>query len=610
MPIFHYLHQLQNCAKRHSAASTKLLHAHLIKLGLTNCIPLSNSLLNVYTKCNLLQEALELFDEMPQRDHVSWATILTAQNQANISNKTLSMFPSMFSLDRLLPDDFVFASLVKACGSLGAIKEGKQVHGNFLVSPYFDDDVIKSSLVDMYAKCGLPDDGRAVFDSIKFKNMASWTAMMHGYARKGRKKEALELFLRVPLKNLYAWTAVISGFVQSGNGIDAFGLFIEMRREGVSIIDPLVLSSIVGASANLAMLELGKQVHGLVIGLGYESCTFISNALVDMYAKCSDILAARDVFSRMSRRDVVSWTSIIVGAAQHGRAEEALSLYDKMVSNGVKPNEVTFVGLIYACSHVGLVNRGRELFKSMIEDCGINPSLQHYTCLLDLLGRSGYLDEAENIINSMPFKPDEPTWAALLSACKHYGNAKMAIKFADHLLSLKPEEPSTYILLSNIYASSSLWEHASKARHLLEALEVRKEPGYSYIDFGKESQVFYAGETSHPMKDEIFGLLKGLDVEMRRRGYVPDTSCVLLNMEHQEKERQLFWHSERLAVAYGLLKSVPGMVIRIVKNLRVCGDCHTVLKFISDIVKREIVVRDAKRYHHFKDGKCSCNDFW
>ena len=288
-----------------------------------------------------------------------------------------------------------------------------------------------------------------------------------------------------------------------------------------------------------------------------------------MYAKCSDILAARDVFSRMSRRDVVSWTSIIVGAAQHGGAEEALSLYDKMVSNGVKPNEVTFVGLIYACSHVGLVNRGRELFKSMIEDYGIRPSLQHYTCLLDLLGRSGYLGEAENIINSMPFKPDEPTWAALLSACKHYVNAKMAIRFADHLI-LKPEEPSTYILLSNIYASSSLWEHASKARHLLETLEVRKEPGYSYIYFGKESQVFYAGETSHLMKDEIFGLLKELDVEMRRRGYVPDTSCVLLNMEHQEKERQLFWHSERLAVAYGLLKSVPGIVIRIVKNLRVC----------------------------------------
>ncbi|KAE8677596.1 Pentatricopeptide repeat-containing protein [Hibiscus syriacus] len=239
----------------------------------------------------------------------------------------------MLSFDRLLPDDFGFSSLVKACGSLG----GKQVHGNFLVSPFFDDDVVKLSLVDMYAKCGLPDNGRLVLDSNKLKNMASWTAMIYGYARKGRKEEALELFSRVPVKDLFAWTALISGLVQSGDAVDAFGLFVEMRRKGISIIDPLVLSSIVGASANLAMLELGKQVHGFVIRLGHESCVFISNDLVDMYAKCSDILAARDVFSRMSRRDIVSSTSIMVGAAQHGQAEEALSLFDKMVLSGVKP---------------------------------------------------------------------------------------------------------------------------------------------------------------------------------------------------------------------------------------------------------------------------------
>ncbi|KAE8723824.1 Pentatricopeptide repeat-containing protein [Hibiscus syriacus] len=498
MPILHHLHQLKNCAKHRSIVSTKQLHGHLIKLGLIKFIHLTNTLLSVYEKCNLLEVALQQFDEMPQET-------------------------------MLLPDDFVFASLVKACGSLGTIKQGKQVHGNFLVSPFFDDDVVKSSLVDMYGKCGLP---------------------------KRRKEESSELFSRVPVKDLFAWTALISGLVQSGDAVDAFGLFVEMRRKGISIIDPLVLSSIVGASANLAMLELGKQ---------------------DVTQRCC------------------SWTSIIVGAAQHGQAEEAFYLYDKMVLNGIKPNEVTFVGLIYACSHVGLVNRGRQLFKSMVEDYGIHPSLQHYTCLLDLLGRSGYLEEAEAIINSMPFKPDEPTWEALLSACKLCGNAKMAIRFADHLLSLKPEEPSTYILLSNVYASSGLWEHASKARRMLETLEVRKEPGYSYVYFDKESQTFYAGESSHPMKDRIFGLLNELDVEMRRRGYVPDTSWILHNTEHQEKERQLVWHSERLAVAYGLLNSVPGTVIRIVKNLRVCGDCHAVLKLISDIARREIVVRDAKR---------------
>ncbi|KAJ4723084.1 Pentatricopeptide repeat-containing protein [Melia azedarach] len=437
----------------------------------------------------------------------------------------------MFAVDGLQPDHFVFACLVKACGRLGATRLGKQVHARFMLSPFVDDDVVKSSLVDMYAKYGLPDNARSVFDSIKLKDSVSWTAMLYAYARSGRKEDALEIFKGSPVKNLFLWTALISGLVQSGNGVQAFYLFIEMRREGVDIVDPLVLSSIVGACANLAMLELGKQIHGLVVALGYESCLFISNALVDMYAKCSDIVAAKYVFERMKRKDVVSWTSIIVGTAQHGRAEEALVLYDELILAGLKPSEVTFMELIYACSHAGLVKKGRQLFKSMTEDYGIRPSLQHYTCLLDLLSRSGHLDEAENLIRAMPFEPDEPTWAALLSACKNHGNTEMGIRVSNHLLSLKLEDPSTYILLSNAYASASMWQHVSKVRKLMALMEVKKQPGYSAIEFGKESQAFYAGETSHPLKDQIFGLLKDLDVEMRRRGYVPNTSYVLHDME-------------------------------------------------------------------------------
>ncbi|KAL5784286.1 hypothetical protein ACOSQ2_006678 [Xanthoceras sorbifolium] len=610
MPISHVLRQLQVCIKHQTPSTAEKLHSIIIKLGLNQCGPLPNTLVDVYGKCGLFHHARQLFEEMPHRDHISWASILTAFNKASLPNLTLSFFPAMFTVDQLQPDHFVFATLIKACAALGSTMLGKQVHARFVLSPFSDDDVVKSSLVYMYAKCGLPDNARAVFNSIKLKNTVSWTAMLSGYARSGRKNEAMEMFKSAPVRNLFVWTALISGLVQSGNGIDAFYMFISMRREGVDIVDPLVLSSIVGACANLAVLELGKQIHGFLIVLGYESCLFISNALVDMYAKCSDIIAAKDIFGRMKTKDVVSWTSIIVGAAQHGQAEEALMLYDDMVTAGVKPNEVTFIGLIYACSHVGLVCKGRKLFKTMTADYGIRPSLQHYTCLLDLLGRSGHLDEAENLIKEMPYKPDEPTWAALLSACKHHGNTQMAIRFADHLVSLKIEDPSTYILLSNAYAKAAMWEQVSEVRKLMVEMEVKKEPGYSCIDIGKESQLFYAGETSHPLKNEMLGLLKELDEEMRRRGYVPNTSYVLHDMEQQEKEKQLFGHSERLAVAYGLLKSVPGTVIRIVKNLRVCGDCHTVLKLVSSIVKREIIVRDANRYHHFKDGKCSCNDFW
>lgn len=474
-----------------------------------------------------------------------------------------------------------------AWGSLG----GKQIHARFMLSQFHNDDVVKSSLVYMYSKFGLLDSSRLVFDSIALKNSLSWTSMISGYARVGRKVEAVKLLKSMSLKNLISWTALVSGLVQSGNWIDGLYMFIEMRSEGIDILDPFVVSTIVGACANLASLGVGKQIHGFVIVLGYESSLFVSNALVDMYAKCSDVLAAKEIFFTMQKRDVVSWTSVIVGAAHHGLAKEALRLYDEMISASLKPNEVTFIGLIYACSHAGLVSKGRYIFNSMIKDYKICPSLHHYTCFLDLLSRSGHLREAENLIQTMPFEPDEAAWAALLTACKAHKNTQMAIRIADHILNLKPKDTSTYILLSNTYAGASMWENVSKVRKLMGTMEFRKEPGNSCIELGKESHVFYAGETSHLMKSEIFGLLLELDIEIKRRGYVPDTSCVLHDLEQSEKEKQLFWHSERMALAYGLLKSVPGTAIRIVKNLRVCGDCHNVFKYICNIVRRDCCSR-------------------
>lgn len=434
--------------------------------------------------------------------------------------------------------------------------------------------------------------------------------MVSGYARNGRNIEAMELFWRMPVRDLFSWTALISGFMQSGDGVNGLKLFAEMRSEGIQIGDPFIFSTVVGASSDLVALELGRQLHCLVVVLGYESSIVVGNALVDMYAKCSLISAAKQVFDCLPQKDVVSWTTMIIGAAQHGQAEESLALFNSMLHSGFKPNEVTFIGLIYACSHAGLVNEGRHLFDSMIKDYMIAPSLQHYTCLLDLLSRSGLLVEAENLIQRMPFEPDEACWASLLSACKRYKNTRMGIRVADHLLRFNLQDPSLYILISNMYADAGMWDHVSKVRKLMAVMEVRKEPGYSWIDLGKESHMFFAGEVLHPMKDEILGLLKELGVEMRKRGYVPDTSFVLHDLEQHVKEEQLFLHSERLAVALGLLKAVPGMMIRVVKNLRVCGDCHTVLKLVSSIVRREIVVRDANRFHHFNDGRCSCGDFW
>ncbi|RAL47425.1 hypothetical protein DM860_013390 [Cuscuta australis] len=485
------IHQLRHCARRQSPLQGKKLHAQIVKNGQDKCAPpiYSNGLIDMYGKCHLLKDARQVFDEMPQRDLASWASLFTAHNLAGLPLSTLSIFPNMSRLDGFQPDHFVFASLVKACADLSALRVGKQAHGQFIVSPFSHDDVVKSSLVDMYTKCGALGHARKVFDSIFHRNPISSAAMISGYARNGMKPEAMELFRSSQVKTISTWTALISGMVQSGEFFDAFSLFIEMRKEGVDISDPYVLSSIIGASSSLAALDLGKQIHCLVIIFGYKPNLFVSNSLVDMYSKCSDVLASKTVFDDMAIRDVVSWTSIIVGMAQHGKANDALSLYDEMVSEGFKPNEVTFTGLISACSHYGLVERGRGLFKSMTEDYSLNPSLQHYTCLLDLLSRSGLLDEAENLLETMPFEPDEAAWVALLSACKRHGAAEMGMRVANRVMSVGPTEASTCVLLSSVYAGAGMWGNVSKLRGLMASLEVKKEPAYSCVGLSGECDV-------------------------------------------------------------------------------------------------------------------------
>ncbi|KAL6609961.1 hypothetical protein ACP70R_034365 [Stipagrostis hirtigluma subsp. patula] len=585
-------------------------HARLLKEGLANCPPAPALLVSAYARSGLLPDARHVFDEAPRRDLHLYSALLAAVSHSASPGLALPILRRMLSADALRPDHFVLASLASVAARLRSLRLGRQLHAHFVTSPYSGDDVVKSSLIDMYCKCGVPNDARKVFDSICVKNSVVWTALVSGYVSNGCTDEALELFWSMPGRGLFAWTALISGFVKAGHSASAVELFVEMRQDGVRIDDAFMLSTVIGGAADLAALVLGRQLHAFAIRLGFLSSMIVGNAIVDMYSKCSDIHSAREVFEGIAVRDTISWTTIVVGEAQHGRAEEVLALYDRMVLAGVKPNEVTFVGLIYACSHAGLVQKGRQLFDSMKREYGIKPGLQHYTCYLDLLSRSGHLSEAEELISTMPFEPDEVTWGALLSACKKHNDAEMCLRVADNLLELKPKDSSTYILLSNVYAVNGKWDSVAKVRKLMSEMEIRKEPGYSCIEVGREFRLFHAGEVPPDFREEIISFLEELVSEMRRRGYVPDTSSVMHDLEEHEKEQHLFLHSERLAVAFGILKSPPGSVIRVVKNLRVCGDCHTVMKFISEIAQRKIIVRDASRFHHFEGGKCSCSEFW
>ncbi|PKA61746.1 Pentatricopeptide repeat-containing protein [Apostasia shenzhenica] len=529
---------LRSAGGCHCAPVVHHLHAHILKVGLHHSPSFSSSLLSAYAKSDFLPDAHQLFDETPHPDIFLYSSLLAAHARSDSTYSFLPIFRRMISVDHFIPDDFVLATVVNACARVPTLRLGRQAHAHFLLSSFSTDDVVKSSLVDMYSKCGAADDARKVFDSIESKNSVCWTAMISGYASNGRGAEALALFRRMPVAGLVAWTALISGLVRSGNGLLALSLFVEMRKKGTTIDDAFVLSSVVGASADIAMLALGKQLHSLCISLGYESNPMLGNAFVDMYAKCSDIASSRKAFDKMLKtRCVISWTTMIVGEAQHGRAEQALDLFDQMVNSGLKPNEVTFTGLIHACSHIGLVQKGRQLFDSMLQDYGIEPSLQHYTCLLDLLSRSGRLSEAESLIRTMPHEPDEAAWAALLSACNKHGDIQIGLHVADSLLRLNPQFPSTYILLSNTYALAGKWTIVGTIRRLMDDMEIKKEPGYSWIELGKESCLFRAGEVPDHMRENILGMLKELMREMKKRGYVPDTSSVLHDLEDDEKEQ-------------------------------------------------------------------------
>jgi pentatricopeptide repeat protein len=336
----------------------------------------------------------------------------------------------------------------------------------------------------------------------------------------------------------------------------------------------------------------------------------VGSALVHMYAKCGSMDDARLVFDRMEERDSITWTAMIGGLAYHGCGSEALDVFRRMIGACVKPDEYLFVALLSACSHAGLVDEGRQLFLAISHDYGISPSVVHWSCMVDILGRAGHLGEARLLIDSMPVEPGLTAWGALVGACRTYGNVELGELAAKELVKLEPENASTYVLLSNIYAAAAKWEEVSLVRSMMQERGVRKEPGRSWIEVDNKVHAFVVGDTSHPETKEIYAELSRLTEKIKAEGYLPDTRLVLRDVDEKDKELSLCSHSEKLAIAYGLIRTPSSKPVRVYKNLRVCSDCHTATKLMSKVTKKEIVVRDANRFHHFKDGFCSCKDYW
>ncbi|XP_027103586.1 pentatricopeptide repeat-containing protein At3g49170, chloroplastic-like [Coffea arabica] len=573
---------LSACAELEWLSFGQQLHSSALKSGLSSDVCVGCSLVDMYAKSTAdgsMSDSRKVFDRMPVHNVMSWTAIITGYVQGGGDDwEAISLYRMMMEEGSVKPNHFTFSALLKACGNLTSLGMGKIVYGHAvkLGLAYFD--CVGNALISLYARCDKLEDARRAFEVLFQKNLVSFNTIVDAYAKNFKSDEAFELF---------------SGIEDSGVVVDAF-----------------TYASLLSGAAIVGAVGKGEQIHARLLKAGFESNEYICNSLISMYSRCGNIEAASQVFRDMSDQSIISWTAMITGFAKHGFAERALELFTAMLSAGIKPNEVTYVAVLSACSHAGMTDEGWKYFHSMSEEHGISPRMEHYACMVDLLGRSGFLDRAVELIKSMPFVADALVWRTLLGACQVHGNVELGKHAAEIIHEQDPDDPAARVLLSNLYASSGQWEKVANIRKGMRARNLVKEAGCSWIEAENKVHKFYVGDTEHPQAKEIYKELDRLAVKIKEMGYVPNTNFVLHEAEEEQKEQYLFQHSEKLAVAFGLISTFHPKPIRIFKNLRVCGDCHSALKYISLATGREILVRDSNRFHHINNGICSCNDYW
>ncbi|XP_023523571.1 pentatricopeptide repeat-containing protein At5g66520-like [Cucurbita pepo subsp. pepo] len=601
-PITHLLHNFS------SPFELKQVHAHLLK---TNSPLSSLPLSRVASVCALnssFSYAKLIFELVDASQVALWNTCLRSLAEGDSPVDAISLFYRLREFD-VCPDNYTCSFVLKACSRLLDVRNGRIVHGYVEKLGLQSNMFLLNMIVHLYALCGEMGVARMVFDKMPQRDVITWNIMIAQLVKRGDIEGAYKLFVEMPERNVRSWTSMIGGYAQCGKPKEAVDLFLEMEEAGLLPNEVTVVAVLV-ACADMGNLDLGKRIHDFSNRIGYHKNIRVCNTLIDMYAKCGCLDDAYRIFNDMEERTVVSWSAMIVGLAAHGQAEEALAFFNKMINTGMKPNAVTFIGILHACSHMGIVGKGRKYFASMTKDYGIIPRIEHYGCMVDLFSRAGLLQEAHEFIMNMPIAPNGVVWGALLGGCKVHKNIKLAEEATRHLSELDPLNDGYYVVLSNIYAEAGRWEDVARVRKLMRDRGVKKTPGWSSIMVEGMVHNFVAGDETHPQTEEIYKTWEKLLERMKLEGYVPNTSVVLLDMEDDQKEKYLFRHSEKLAVVFGLIKTGPGTVIRIMKNLRVCEDCHAALKIISVVSTREIVVRDRNRFHCFKNGSCSCGDYW
>ncbi|XP_068662226.1 pentatricopeptide repeat-containing protein At1g20230-like [Aristolochia californica] len=600
------------CTNLSLAQHGKEIHGYCIKNHLDTDVLVGNSLVDFYAKCRDVgiarrkfnkirkkdlvswnamlagyalrgcrEEAVELFNEMQKQgiepDVVTWNGLITGYTQFGDGEMALEFFERMRETG-MVPNTITISGALAACSQAKNLRWGKAIHG-FVVRNLIETATgVGSALITMYSGCH-------------------------------RLEYACSVFRELPVRDVVVWNSIISACAQNFYGAMALNFLRDMQSSKAEPNAVTVVSAL-PACAKLAALPQGKEIHQYIIRHGLDSCSLTWNALIDMYSRCGLIQKARRVFDLIPQRDIVSWNSMIAGYGTHGFGMDAVNLFSYLRVMGLNPNYCTFTNLLSACSHSGLVDEGWKYFKMMQSEYRLDPAVEQYACMVDLMARAGQFEETLEFIKQMPVEPNAAVWGSLLGACRVYCNPEIAEYATGYLFELEPNNSGNYILLANIYSATGKWENAANIRRLMKEKGVTKPPGCSWIEVKRRVHSFIVGDTSHPMMDKISEKIEFLYSKIKKIGYVPDTDFVLQDVEENEKEDSLCGHSEKLAIAFGLITTSHGTPLRIIKNLRVCGDCHTATKFISKVTGREIIMRDSNRFHHFVDGVCSCGDYW
>ncbi|CAN6458407.1 unnamed protein product [Victoria cruziana] len=565
-----FLLVLRLCVSSLAVGFGEGVHCRMLKMGFGLDAFLLTGLLDFYAKNGDLGSAEKVFEEMTERDVVAWNSMLSAYSRHGHVEDARKMFDQM--------------------------PERNTVSWNTIIYCYWrcEDDV----------------EARRLFEMAPVKDVATWNSMITGYCKSGDLGSAWELFARMDTKNSISWNTMISGCVQSREFGKALSVFNGMQAENVRATE-VTMISLLSACAHLGALDVGRWIHAYIEKESLKVDVVLGTALVDMYMKCGSIDAAMQIFHDMHRRNIFCWNAIISGLAMNGLGEEAIDVFSSMEKENMKPDHVTFVGLLSGCSHSGLVAEGLEFFYQMPKKYGIEPRIEHYGCVVDLLGRAGLLDRAQEVVETMPMIPNGVTLGSLLRACRGSRNNLLKEKIIKKMMDLDPSDGANYVLLSNLYAAANRWADVEVIRELMRERGVRKTPGCSSIELNNVVHEFVVGDSSHPQFERISKFLDEVSKKLRLLGYESDTGPVLHDIDEEEKESSVRYHSEKVAIAFGIMNTSPGSVVRVVKNLRMCSDCHASAKLIAKLFGRRIIVRDRSRFHHFSEaGTCSCKDYW